>query len=259
MQGKINKAAEMIARAKKIIVFTGAGISTESGISDFRGPGGVWSRYNPDDFTIDKFMNSGESRKKLWQWMREAGLTADVLPNAAHQAIVELEKMNKVSAVVTQNVDNLHQLAGSNPGKIYELHGNMQVVACLDCGERYPLAGIVEKNPLPQQVPVCEKCSGILKPDVVFFGEELPQNTLIKAAEEAQKCDLLIVVGSSLVVYPAAYIPLYAKNSGAGIIIINLEPTEQDDIADVLINEPAGKAMTGIMDRLKEILPQNNS
>ena len=252
MEEKINKVAQMIAKAKIVVAFTGAGVSTESGIPDFRGQEGIWTKYDPDDFTIDKFLNSEETRKKMWQRFRESGLTAEAKPNAAHYAIAELEKMGKLSSVITQNIDNLHQMAGSSPSIIYELHGNMQMLVCLDCRERYPLALVKQNKPSSDHVPVCEKCRGILKPDVIFFGEALPQDTLMKATKAAQECDLMIVIGSSLVVYPAAYIPLYAKRAGAKIVIINLGSTELDDIADVRIDVPAGKVMTMILNRLKE-------
>jgi NAD-dependent deacetylase len=251
MEAKIKKVAQMIAAAGKVVVFTGAGVSTESGIPDFRSPGGLWTKYDPDDFTIDKFLGSAATRKKMWQRLREGGLMEEALPNPAHYAIVELEKLGKLSSLVTQNVDNLHQKAGSNPAMIRELHGNMQMLVCLSCHERYPLELIKKNSPSPDYVPTCDYCRGILKPDVIFFGEALPQDTLMMATQEARECDLLIVIGSSLVVYPAAYIPLYAKQSGAGIVIINIGPTEQDHIADVLINARAGEAMTGIMKRLK--------
>ena len=253
MENTINKVAEMIAQAKRVVVFTGAGVSTESGIPDFRSPGGIWTKYDPDDFTIDKFLSSGETRKKMWQRFREGGLMADIKPNAAHYAIAELEKMGKLNSVITQNVDNLHQIAGNSPSIIYELHGNMQMLVCLGCRERYTLAFVKQSNPSPDHVPVCEKCHGILKPNVIFFGEALPQDTLMKATQKSQECDLLIVIGSSLVVYPAAYMPMHAKRSGAKIVIINLGPTQQDDIADVLINAPAGEAMTKIVERLKAL------
>ncbi|OPY88231.1 MAG: NAD-dependent protein deacetylase [Smithella sp. PtaU1.Bin162] len=254
MEDKINRVAEMIAQSKKIVVFTGAGVSTESGIPDFRGPGGMWSKYDPDDFTIDKFLGSEETRKKLWHIFREGGLIGEAPPNAAHYAIAELEKTGKLSSIITQNVDNLHQKAGNNPELVYELHGNMQMIICLNCRSRYPLSLIREAN-LNDSAPVCKKCRGILKPDVIFFGEALPQDTLMKATKSAQECDLLIVVGSSLVVYPAAYMPLYAKRAGARIVIVNMGPTGLDEIADVLVSVPAGHAMTGIMKRLKEIKP----
>jgi NAD-dependent deacetylase len=257
VEDKIKKVAQMITAAKRVLVFTGAGISTESGIPDFRGSDGLWTKYDPDDFTIDKFLGSATTRKKVWQGLREGGLMEEARPNPAHYAIVELEKMGKLSSLVTQNVDNLHQKAGSNPALIRELHGNMQMMVCLNCHERYPLTLIKENCPSPDYVPTCDYCRGILKPDVIFFGEALPQDTLMRATQEAEECDLLIVVGSSLVVYPAAYIPIYAKQSGAGIVIINIGPTEQDHIADVLIKAKAGEAMSGIVQQLKADAVQN--
>jgi len=254
MEQKINQIAQMIASSKKIVVFTGAGISTESGIPDFRGPQGLWTKVDPNDYTIDKFLNSEATRKKMWQRMREGGLMADVQPNRAHHAIVELEKMGKLSSVVTQNVDNLHQKAGNSQHLIYELHGNMQRIVCLKCHKRYPMEIAKQDVPSPDFVLSCESCNGILKPDVVLFGEMLPQDVLARATQEARSCDLLIVIGSTLFVYPAAYMPLYAKQSGAKIVIINLGPTEQDDIADVRIDAPAGETMSQIMNKLKDIM-----
>jgi NAD-dependent deacetylase len=251
MEKKINKVVQMIATAKKIVIFTGAGVSTESGIPDFRSPGGLWTRFDPDDFTIDKFLSSGETRKKMWKILLEGGLMADAQPNAAHYAIAELEKMGKLSSVITQNVDNLHQKAGNDPAVVHELHGNMQWLVCLDCRERYPVELMIQKSSSEDYVPECRNCGGILKPDVIFFGEELSQKVLMQATYKAQGCDLFIIIGSSLVVYPAAYMPLYAKRACAGVVIINLGPTEQDDIADVIVDHSAGETMTKIMNRLK--------
>ena len=252
MDENIHQVADMIARAKKVVVFTGAGISTESGIPDFRGPGGLWTKYDPDDFTIDKFLGSHATRKKMWQRLREGGLMEDAMPNAAHYAIVDLEKMGKLSSLVTQNVDNLHQKAGSNPALIRELHGNMQMLVCLNCSERYPIAMVKEKHADSDNVPTCEYCRGILKPDVIFFGEALPQQTLTQAMREAEECDLMMVIGSSLVVYPAAYVPVQAKQAGADLVIINKGPTEQDHQADVRIDAAAGETMTKIINRIKD-------
>jgi NAD-dependent deacetylase len=256
METMINKVAEMIAASSRAVVFTGAGISTESGIPDFRGPGGLWTKVDPNDYTIDKFLSSETTRKKMWQRMREGGLMADVQPNRAHTAIVELEKMGKLRSIITQNVDNLHQKAGNSQHLIHELHGNMQWIVCLDCRKRYPIEIAKQNVPSPDYVLSCNSCNGILKPDVVLFGEALPQDTLMRATQEARSCDLLIVIGSTLFVYPAAYMPLYAKQSGAKIVIINLGRTEQDDIADVRIDAPAGETMTKIMTKLKEIMKQ---
>jgi NAD-dependent deacetylase len=251
MDDKINKVAAMIAAAKRIVIFTGAGVSTESGIPDFRSPGGLWTRFDPDDFTIDKFLSSGETRKKMWKILLEGGLMADAQPNAAHYAIAELEKMGKLSSVITQNVDNLHQKAGNSPALVHELHGNMQWLLCLDCGEKYPVEIMIQNSPSEDYVPECRNCGGILKPDVIFFGEALPQKVLTQATYKSQLCDLFIVIGSSLVVYPAAYMPQYAKRARAGVVIINIGPTQQDDLADVIINHSAGETMTKIMQRLK--------
>jgi NAD-dependent deacetylase len=251
LEEKINKVAQMINKAGRIVIFTGAGVSTESGIPDFRSPGGLWSKFDPDDFTIDKFLNSAQTRKKMWKLLLEGGLMADATPNAAHLAIAELEKIGKLSCVITQNVDNLHQKAGNDPARVHELHGNMQWLICLNCGQKYPLELLTQNIPSADFVPDCKECGGILKPDVIFFGEALPQKVLATATNESQECDLFIVIGSSLVVYPAANMPLYAKRAGAGVVIINLGPTQQDDIADVIIDHSAGETMTKIMEGLK--------
>ncbi len=251
MDTKISKVAQMIEAAGKVVVFTGAGVSTESGIPDFRSPGGLWSKFDPDDFTIDKFINSAQTRKKMWKLLLEGELMADATPNAAHLAIAELEKIGKLSCVITQNIDNLHQKAGNDPSLVHELHGNMQWLACLNCGQKYPLENLTQNISSDNNIPDCKECHGILKPDVVFFGEALPQNVLATATHESQQCDLFIVIGSSLVVYPAAYMPLYAKRAGAKVVIINLGPTEQDDIADVIIDHSAGETMTKIMEGVK--------
>ncbi|HNQ65066.1 MAG TPA: NAD-dependent deacylase [Smithella sp.] len=254
MEEKINLVAAMIAASKKTVIFTGAGISTESGIPDFRGPDGLWTKVDPEDFTIDRYLRSGETRKKVWYYLVEGGLMTTSQPNRAHLAIAELERMNKLSSIITQNIDNLHQRAGNDPKKVHELHGNMQWLVCLDCAERYDLEMMRQKHPSPDHFPICEKCAGLLKPGVVFFGEMLPPDTLRMAEQESEKCDLFMVIGSSLVVYPAAYMPLYAKQSGAKIVIVNMGQTGQNDIADVFINAPAGDTLSRIVARLKEIM-----
>ena len=243
----IRKVAEMIVNARNVVVFTGAGISTESGIPDFRSPGGIWSRFDPGDFTIERFLTSQETRRKQWRILLEGGLFADAEPNRAHHAVAELEKMGKLTCVITQNIDNLHQKAGNSPDKVYELHGNMRWLRCMDCVRRYPLQEVVDKYRSQFEVPSCEHCQGILKPDVVFFGELLPEMTLRSATLHATQCDLLIVIGSSLVVYPAASIPLYAKGSGAQLVIINNTPTNCDTTADVVINHSAGEVMEKVL------------
>jgi len=258
LDGKIGDVADLIFESAKVVVFTGAGVSTESGIPDFRSPGGIWSKFDPDDFTIDKFLYSPETRRKQWKFLLEGGLFVDAEPNRAHVAVAELEKLGKLVCVITQNVDNLHQKAGNSPEKVYELHGSMNWIRCLGCHERYPLEVVIERNRLNPEVPTCERCQGILKPDVIFFGESLPQQTLSDATRHASSCDLLIVIGSSLVVYPAAYIPMYAKGGGARLVIINRSETPYDGNADVRINTSAGEAMEMIVKRLKARLTKDD-
>jgi NAD-dependent deacetylase len=252
---KIGMVANMIAAAGKVVIFTGAGVSTESGIPDFRSPGGVWTKFDPDDFTIDKYLGSAETRRKQWRILSEGGLLKSrPEPNKAHIAIAELEAMGKCACVITQNVDNLHQAAGNDPEKVYELHGNMQWITCVRCHARYPVEEFVARHGLESEVPGCEQCQGILKPDVVFFGEALPAGTLDAATHHAATCDLFIVIGSSLVVYPAAYMPLYAKEAGAKLVIITKSGTPFDTSADVVINESAGHVMERVVDEVRKII-----
>lgn len=248
-----DKVADLIISSKNIVIFTGAGISTESGIPDFRGPGGIWSRYNPDEFTIQKFMSSQDSRKLHWQMFVEGKLAADVEPNLAHYAIAELEKLNKLDCVVTQNVDNLHQKAGVSPDKVFELHGNMQMVRCMSCDTLLPIAEVLPRAER-EGVPDCERCHGILKPDAVFFGEMLPEKTLSDAMYHARHSDLFFVIGSTLIVYPAAQIPVYAVNAGARLVIINRGATPLDSVATVLIDAGAGEVMSKITALVKDKL-----
>ena len=250
---KISAVADMIIDSKKVVVFTGAGVSTESGIPDFRSPGGIWSKFDPDDFTIQKFLSSPETRRKQWKILIEGGLIADAEPNQAHLAVVELEKLGKLTCVITQNIDNLHQKAGNSPEKVIELHGNMRWVRCLSCNRRYSPENVV-KRLKEEEVPDCENCHGILKPDVVFFGEALPEEALEGATHHSSSCDLLLVIGSSLVVYPAANMPMYAKGAGAKLVIINMSRTPYDSDADILINSSAGDATGKILEKVKEKL-----
>jgi len=247
-----NKVADLIIEAKKVVVFTGAGVSTESGISDFRSPGGIWDRFDPDDFTYQKFIRDPEARRKHWQMLREGLLTTEAKPNLAHYAIAELDRLGKLDCVITQNVDNLHQRAGVSSDKVFELHGNMKWVVCLSCSRRYTFEQVKVRLDQGEEIPDCEVCRGILKPDAVFFGESLPQWVLEEATLHSSNCDLFIVIGSTLVVYPAAYMPMYAVNSNAKLVIINLSSTPMDRQANILIRGRAGEAMSSIIKRVKE-------
>ncbi|MFC2002637.1 NAD-dependent deacetylase [Chloroflexota bacterium] len=252
LEALANQVADLIMGSKRIVVFTGAGVSTESGIPDFRSPGGIWSRFDPDDFTYQKFVSDPEARKKHWQMLGEGHLTTDAQPNPAHYAIAELDRLGMLDCVITQNVDNLHQKAGVPDDKVFELHGNLLWATCLGCGQRYPFEQIQVRLERGEEVPDCEACRGILKPSAVFFGEALPADVLMEATRHSQNCDLCIVVGSTLVIYPAAYMPMYAVSSGAKLVIINLSSTPMDNEAAVLIRAKAGEAMSKVLQWVKE-------
>ena len=247
-----DRVADLIINAKRIVVFTGAGVSTESGIPDFRSPGGIWDRFDPDDFTYQKFIRDPKARKKQWQMLGEGLLTTEAKPNPAHYAIAELDRLTKLDCVITQNIDSLHQKTGVPDDKVFELHGNMQWAVCLSCGKRYPFEQIKARLDEGEEIPDCEVCHGILKPDVVLFGESLPTKVLKEATSRSYSCDLFIVIGSTLVVYPAAYMPIYAVDSGAKLVIINLSSTPMDQEATVLIRDKAGETMSTVLQRVRE-------
>ncbi len=248
---EIERLARFIIESEKTVVFTGAGISTESGIPDFRGPGGIWSKYDPEDFTIQQFLSSREARKHLWKMSAESGLLSEAEPNPAHYAIAELHQLGKLDCVITQNIDNLHQKAGVPADKVLELHGNTRWAVCLSCRKRFPMLEVLQKMKEGMEVPDCPDCQGILKPDAVLFGEALPQETLREATCRSQNCDLFIVIGSTLVVYPAAYMPTYAREAGAKLAIVNLTPTPLDHYATVVIHGEAGKIMPKVIERVR--------
>jgi len=247
-----DRVADLIVNARKAVVFTGAGISTESGIPDFRSPGGIWERFDPDDFTYQKFITDHRARRKQWHMLGEGGLTTEARPNAAHYAIAKLDKLGKLDCVITQNVDNLHQKAGVLDDKVFELHGNMQWAVCLSCGKRYPFEQIKARLDGGEDIPDCESCRGILKPGVVFFGEQLPEKVLREATHRSRNCDLFIVIGSTLVVYPAAYMPVYAVDSGAKLVIISLSSTPMDGQATARIRAKAGQVMKKLLQLVGE-------
>ena len=247
-----DQVADLIISAQKMVAFTGAGVSTESGIPDFRSPGGIWDRFDPDDFTYQKFVRDANARRKQWQLLWKERLVSEVKPNPAHYAIAELDRLGKLDCVITQNVDNLHQKAGVPDDKVFELHGNMQRVICLSCGRCYPIEQIRTRLDEGEEVPDCEVCHGILKPDIVLFGEPMPEKVLHEATLRSQNCDLFIVIGSSLVVYPAALMPSYAVDAGARLVIVNLSPTPMDGQAAVLLRAKAGEAMSKIVQKVTE-------
>jgi NAD-dependent deacetylase len=240
----ITKAARIIMESKKLVVLTGAGISTESGIPDFRSPGGLWSKYDPMKVaTIDSFRSDP---KAWWKWALSLGPEVlDAKPNKAHIAIAELEKMGKVNAVITQNIDGLHQKAGN--GYVLELHGSMATASCTRCRASYPREQVMELIKMGENPPMCDLDAGILKPDIVLFGEPLPPIIFQEATKKSMECDVMLIAGSSLVVYPAAVLPKLAKDNGAKLILVNIEPTDMDDQCDVVIHEKAGEVLSEIV------------
>jgi NAD-dependent deacetylase len=245
---KIEIAAGFVRGAKKVVVFTGAGISTESGIPDFRSPGGIWDRYDPNELTYQKFLTSQASREKYWERQRLLWpIIAAAQPNAGHKGIAELDRMGKLDCIITQDGDGLHQRSGVPAEKVIELHGTWTRALCLSCGRKYPSEKVQVRLEVGEKVPMCEVCGGIMKPDVIQFGQSMPQRETSEAQRRAASCDLLLVCGSSLVVYPAAEMPLIAKDAGARLVIINLMSTPHDDYADVVINEKIGDVLPQIV------------
>lgn len=240
--------AQMIRAAEKAIVFTGAGISTESGIPDFRSPGGVWSKMQP--IYYQDFVASREKRREAWTrvYNKTAGWTG-ASPNAGHYAIAKLVEMGKVTSVITQNVDNLHQDSGVPDDKVIEVHGNASYAKCLNCGKRYEYDDLKPRYEADEDL-TCLFCEGLLKSATISFGQAMPEKEMMFAEAEAVNADLCLVLGSSLVVYPAANIPLYAKQTGAKYVIINREPTEQDALADLVVNSDIGPLMSEVMELL---------
>jgi NAD-dependent deacetylase len=234
---------ELIGSAKRIVAFTGAGISTESGIPDFRSPGGIWTRYKPIYF--DDFMSSDEMRRESWRRKfatDETMLKAE--PNAGHRALAKLVEQGRMSAIITQNVDGLHQRSGVPDSKVIELHGNATYASCLDCGHRHELDPIRKAFLGSGKLPLCAKCDGIVKTATISFGQAMPEIPMARAQDETMSCDLFIVLGSSLVVYPAAGFPRIAKRKGAKLVILNRDPTDQDDDADVVVHAEIGPTMS---------------
>ena len=236
-----------LARAsRRIVAFTGAGISTESGIPDYRGPDGVWAKQTPP--TLDDFLTNPATRRTYWERRREGyPRLAAAEPNAGHAALVDLERAGRLHTVVTQNIDGLHQKAGQNPDRVIELHGTAHTVRCLDCGRVWPASEVQARLDLASEPPACEVCGGALRAGTVLFGEPLPAAALRRAAEAARSCDLMLVVGTSLVVNPAAQVPVLAKQHGARLAYINREPTPLDHLADVLVTSDAGPTLAALV------------
>lgn len=240
--------AGLIRNAGRVVVFTGAGISTESGIPDFRSPGGVWSKMKPIMF--QDFVASREARRESWNrvFNRTAGWTG-AAPNAGHYAVSRLVEIGKVTSVITQNVDNLHQESGVPADKVIEVHGNASFAKCLNCGKRYEFEALRPRWEADEDI-TCIFCTGLVKSATISFGQPMPEDEMERATEEALLADLFLVLGSSLVVYPAAGLPIVAKKAGSGLAIINREETDLDPYADMVLNTEIGPLMSAVMERL---------
>ena len=237
----INRLRDLIEGTRKIVPFTGAGISTECGIPDFRSPGGIWTKNRPIQF--EDFVSSREMRDESWRrrFAMEDSF-GGAKPGRGHLALASLYRAGKVPGLVTQNIDNLHQASGFAAQDVVELHGNTTYAHCLDCAKRYELGWVREKFETGRRAPDCD-CGGYIKTATISFGQAMPADAMQRAEELATRCDLFIAIGSSLVVWPAAGFPLLAKRNGAALVIINREPTEFDEIADLVVHNDIGDVL----------------
>ena len=248
MQEKIETIAGWIVASKGVVVFVGAGMSTESGIPDFRSPGGVWDRYDPEDFQFQRFLIDERSRENYWKMATEMyDSMKDAKPNAGHLAIAELERLGKLDCLITQNIDGLHFKAGNSAQRVLELHGTAMAVACVSCGKRFEREPVQARIVSGEKAPRCEACGGLLKPATIFFGQAMPEWETAEAYRRSEASDLFIVVGSSLVVHPAASMPVVAKRAGAKLVIINRDETPLDNLADMVVHGEAGKMTEAIL------------
>jgi NAD-dependent deacetylase len=246
----MEQARELVAYATRITVLTGAGISTESGIPDFRGPQGVWTKDPAAQamFTIDSYVADSAVRVAAWRNRRDhPAWTAK--PNAGHAALVELERQGRLRALVTQNIDGLHQAAGSSPELVHEIHGTVWEVVCLSCERRQPMRTVLDRLDAGEEDPACTDCGGILKSATISFGQALDADVLDACVDAARDCDLFLAVGTSLQVHPAASLCDLAQGFGARLVIVNAEPTPYDDQADAVVREPIGEALPHLIDR----------
>jgi NAD-dependent deacetylase len=240
------RLARLIAEARRAVVFTGAGISTESGIPDFRSPGGVWSRMKPIMF--EEFLAREAKRREAWTraFSGVAGWVG-ARPNGGHLAIARLVARGTVAAVITQNVDNLHQASGVPAAQVIELHGNASYATCLDCGLRHELDVLKQSFLGRDEIPACRACGGIVKTATISFGQAMPAAAMARAEAATLACDLFIVLGSSLVVYPAAGFPVLARTNGARLAIVNREPTPHDALADIVLHDEIGAVLSAVV------------
>ena len=242
----LEKLKDLLDRSRRAVVFSGAGISTESGIPDFRSPGGIWSKNRVIYF--DEFVRSRDARVEAWTRLFDGRPTLKKAePNAGHRAVARLVETGKVSHVITQNIDGLHQRAGVPAGRVIEVHGNATYAKCLSCGQRHEFDDIEPAFKATGEPPSCVVCGGVVKSATISFGQAMPEEEMERAAEAVLACDLCLAIGSSLVVYPAAGLPIAAKRNGATFVILNRDPTELDHMADLVINAEIGPTLAKVV------------
>ena len=254
MAGSLEEVRGWVEAARRVVVLTGAGISTESGIADFRGPNGLWTKDPAAEKAahISHYLSDPEVRKARWQAQLESPYRG-AQANAGHRAIVELERSGRLLALLTQNVDGLHHAAGSDPDLIVEVHGTVREVGCLDCGERAPIERALDRVRAGEADPPCRSCGGILKTATISFGQGLVPDTLRRADEAARACDLLLALGTTLAVYPIAEVVPIAASHGARIVIVNAERTEMDDLADAVVRGSLGDVLPELLHGLPPV------
>jgi NAD-dependent deacetylase len=251
VQDSIRHAADVLAHAHHILVFTGAGISVESGIPDFRGPDGLWSRVDPGLFEIHRYLTDADARREVWRVHLSGELSiSDIRPNAAHRAVVDLWKEGHTAGCVTQNIDGLHQKAGLPDSAVAELHGDLSRVTCVSCGHMWPAPEILDRIAAGDDDPHCTECGGILKSTTVLFGEILPGAAIARARQMSDAADAVLAIGSTLSVYPAVEFVLEPVFRGAPLVIANLGPTDQDGMAAVRVDGPAATTVPAIVREL---------
>jgi NAD-dependent deacetylase len=245
--GALGRAAALLARAARIVVFSGAGVSTDSGIPDFRSPGGLWTRYDPRQLGFRRYLSDPATRRLAWRLRRELH-HLDARPNPAHLACVRLAEAGRLAGVITQNIDGLHLDAGLPPELVCEVHGTGRQFVCLECGDRGPMAEAVARVEAGEEDPPCRACGGIIKAATVSFGQGIPPGVWARAEALTAACDAFVAVGSSLVVQPAAGLPRLAGRLGAAVVIVNREPTPLDHLADAVLHGEAGTLLPALVE-----------